>query len=158
MCLSSIWTTPIFRPLKTSNHKRQGRRSPLRPSMVLVTRHNIIMLNLWCRNPNTKLLLLLPKWLMRGLIQIDDRLNNSISREEHMALVEEQTQNKGRGEPFAILCAHCSSRAQLSNNLLCLHHPARPLFLSFFILNCVRNNLELYNLFARYFYVFLICI
>ena len=51
------------------------------------------------------------------------------------------------------LCAHCSSRTRLSKNLLLFHHP-RLLFLCFLNLNCFRNNWELYNLFDRYFYLF----
>ena len=42
--------------------------------------------------------------LQQVMNQIDDRLKNVISREEHMALVKEQ-RKKGRGKPFAILCA-----------------------------------------------------
>ena len=44
--------------------------------------------------------------LQQVMNQIDDRVNNAISRERAYGPFGGATQNKGRGEPFAILLAH----------------------------------------------------
>ena len=109
---SSVWTMPISRPLKPSNYRHPERRSPLRLSLVLVMRHNISMLTLGCHNPNTKALLLRPKWLMRGSIIFKSHESNGWSPQQcHFQRRAYRpcggaTQNKGRGEPFSILCAY----------------------------------------------------
>ena len=146
--------------LKPSNHRRPGRRSPLRQSLVLVTRHNIMMLNLWRHNPNTKALLFRPKWLMRGsIIFTNSWIKYMITSTMPFPgkIIWPLWRSKAKqGKRWTIcypLCTCCSSKIRLFNNLLRLYFP-RPLFLSFLKLNCVWKNLGLYNLFVKYFYVF----